>query len=110
MMGANKTKKAVERLTKASGGKRKIVGNFSKVSKVAPQSPSHTHKSSEKDEELVRQDLRRLCPFKKAPGRFHPSFTERYAHPLVKVDYVELHSWLKGHMQNIGKSEKGEYY
>ena len=107
MMGANTTKKAVERLTKASGGKRKIFGNFANVSKVAPQSPSHTHKSSEKDEELVRQDLRRLRPFKKTPGRFHPSFTERYAHPLVKVDYVELYSWLKGHMQNIGKGRKG---
>ena len=67
MMGANKTKKAVERLTKAFGGKRKIVGNFDKVSKVSPQSPSHTHKSSEKDEELVRQDLRRLRLFKKTP-------------------------------------------
>lgn len=95
MMGANKTKKAVERLTKASGGKRKIVENFDKIRKVAPQSPSHTHESSEKDEELVRQDLRRLHPFKKTPGRFHPSFPERYVHPLEKVDYVELHSWLK---------------
>ena len=35
MMGANKTKNAVERLTKASGGKRKIVENFDKISKVA---------------------------------------------------------------------------
>ena len=68
MMGANKTKKAVERLTKASGGKRKIVENFGKISKVAPQSPCHTHKTSEKDEELVRQDLRRLRPIKKIPG------------------------------------------
>lgn len=104
MMGANKTKKAVERLTKASGGKRKIVENFDEISKVASQSTTHTHRSSEKDEALVRQDLRRLRPFKKTPGRFHPSFPEQYAHPLEKVDYVELHSWLKGHMQNIGKS------
>ena len=100
-MGANKTKKAVERLTKASGGKRKIVENFDEISKVASQSTSHTHRSSERDELLIRQDLRRLRPFKKMPGRCHPSFPERHAHLLEKVDFVELHSWLKGHMQNI---------
>ena len=108
MMGANKTKKAVERLTKAAGGKRKIVENFYEIRKVASQSTTHTHRSSEKDEALVRQDLRRLRPFKKTPGRFHPSFPEWYAHLLEKVDYVELHSWLKGHIHvhvhNMGKS------
>lgn len=65
MMGANKTKKTVERLTKAAGGKRKIVENFDEISKVASQLTTHTHQSSEKDEELVRQDLRRLRPFEK---------------------------------------------
>lgn len=104
MMAANKTTKAVERLTKASGGKRKIVENFDEISKVASQSTSHTHRSSVKEEALIRQDLRGVRPFKKTPGRFHPSFSERYAHPLEKVDYVELHSWLKRHMRNIGKS------
>ena len=60
MMGANKTKKAVERLTKALGGKRKIVENFDEISKVASQSMIHTHRSSDRDETLVREDLRRL--------------------------------------------------
>ena len=103
MMGANKTKKAVERLAKASGGKRKIVENCDEISKVASQSITHTHRSSERDETLVREDLRRLRPFRKTPGRSHPSFPEKPAHPLEKGDFAELHSWLKGHMQNIGK-------
>ena len=103
MMGANKTKKAVERLTKASGGKRKIVKNFDEISKVASESMTHTHRSSDRDETLVREDVRWLRPFRKTPGRSHPSFPERPAHPLERVDFAELHSWLKGHMQNIGK-------
>lgn len=103
MMGANKTRKAVERLTKASGGKRKIVENYDEISKVAFQSTSHTHRSSDRDETLIRQDLRRLRPFKKMPGRRYPSFPEQHAHPLEKVNFVELHYWLTDHMQNMAK-------
>ena len=100
-MGANKTRKSVERTTKASGGKRKIVENFDDITKITSQSGSHTHKSSDRDEMLISQDLRKLRPFQNIPGRCHPSFPIRHAHPLEKVDFVELHAWLRGHMHNI---------
>ena len=83
-MGPNKTGKAVERSTKASGGKRRIVENFDGVSKVASQSGSHTHKSSQRDEQLISQDLRKLRPFKSIPGRCHPSFLSDMLIPLKR--------------------------
>ena len=100
-MGPNKTSKAVERSTKASGGKRCIVQNFDEISMVASQSSTHTHKSSERDEQLISQDLRKLRPFKNTPGRCHPSFPQQHAHPLEKVDFAELHAWIRGHMHNM---------
>ena len=102
-MGANKTRKAIETSTRSSGGKRRIVENFDDISKVASQSGSHTRKSSERDEQLISTDLRKLPPFSNIPGRCHPSFPEQHAHPLEKVDFVELHGWLRSHMQNICK-------
>lgn len=100
-MSANKTKKAVHRPTKAAGGKRQIVQIFDEQTGVSPQSSSHTHRSSERDEQILQQDLRRLRPFKIVPGRMHPSFPDCLAHPLAKVDFVELHAWLKDHMQKM---------
>ena len=52
-MGPNKTSKAVERSTKASGGEECIVQNFDKISMLASQTSTHTHKSSESDEQLI---------------------------------------------------------
>ena len=100
-MGANKTRKAKKTSTRSSGGKRRIVENIDDISKVASQSGSHTRKSSERDEQLISTDLRKLHPFSNIPGTCHPSFPEQHAHPLEKVDFVELHGWLRSHMQNI---------
>lgn len=102
-MGPNKTHKAMHRATKAAGGQRKIVENFDEQTKVTPQSSSHTHRSSERDEEIIRQDLRRLRPFHFVPGRMHPSFPDGFTHPLEKVDFTELHAWLKAHMKKMAR-------
>ena len=93
-MGANKIKKAVHRATKAAGGQRRIVEIFDEQTGVSPQSSSHTYRSSERDEQIIQQDLRRLRPFKIVPSRMHPSFPDCLAHPLEKVDFVDLHAWL----------------
>ncbi len=100
-MGANKTEKAIDRATKAASGQRKIVENFDEQTGVTSESSSHTHRSSDRDEEIIRQDLRRIRPFDIVPGRMHPSFTDCFNHPLEKVDFIELHAWLKAHMQKM---------
>ena len=100
-MGANKTKLAVHRASKAAGGQRQIVENFDEQTGVSPQSSSHTHRSSDRDEQVILQDLRRLRPFKIVPSRMHPSFPDCVTHPIEKVDFVELHAWLKDHMQKM---------
>ena len=100
-MGANKTEKAVHRATKAAGGQRQIVEVFDKQTGVTSQSPSHTHRSSQRDEQIIQRDLRRLRPFKIVPRRMHPSFPDCFTHPFEKVDFVKLHAWLKDHMQKM---------
>ena len=98
-----KQKKAVNRATKAAGGQRQIVEIFHEQTRVSAESSSHTHthRSSERDEQIIQQDLRRLRPFKIVPSEMHPSFPDCLAHPLEKVDFAELHEWLKDHMQKM---------
>ena len=45
-MGANKTDKAIERASKASGGITKIVEAFEQQVNIAQKSATHSHKSS----------------------------------------------------------------
>ena len=68
-MGANKTEKAIERASKASGGV--IVEAFEKQVYIHPKSGSHTHKSSADDEKLISRDLRSLRPFMEEDSRYH---------------------------------------
>ena len=103
-MGASKTKKAVQRVTKAAGGQRQIVEIFDEQTvRVSPQSSSHTHRSSERDEQIIQQDLRRLRPFKIVPSRMHPSFPDCLAHPVEKRGWTlsNFMHGLKSYMQKM---------
>ena len=51
-MGANKTDKAIERASKASGGVSKIVEAFEEQVNIRQKSGTHTHKSSADDEKI----------------------------------------------------------
>ena len=90
-MGPNKTDKATEHSTRASGGERNTIQNFDhQVGKTNPSS-SHNHKSSEIDEGIVLKDLQDLKPFDSIPNRKHDSFQDISADPLTSLDQVDLH-------------------
>ena len=90
-MGPNKTDKAIDRFSRASGGERHTVQNFDhQVGKTNPSS-SHGHKSSEIDEGILLNDLRELKPFDSIPNRKHDSFQ----------DQVDLDKWLRKQKRNL---------
>jgi hypothetical protein len=100
-MGANKTDKAIKRVSKAAGGIKKIVETFD--SEVSRQQPSslHSSRSSVQDERIVLNDLRQLRPFREIEGRSHPSFPSISANPLQSIDQTKLDEWLKQHQKNL---------
>ena len=62
-IGANKSDKAIEKASRASGGQQKITENFDAQVNRAKHSSSHSHRSAAADESKVMQDLRGVKPF-----------------------------------------------
>lgn len=101
LMGANKTEKAIERISKAAAGVRKVVDVFEDQTFVKPKSSTHSHKSSIEDEKKVLSDLQKLKPFSVIPGRSHSSFVGISVDPLDDLDEKKFKEWLQRHQKNI---------
>ena len=63
LMGANKTERAIDRVSRAAGGVGKIVDVFEAQASVRRRSSTHLHKSSADDECKILADLRKVKPF-----------------------------------------------
>jgi hypothetical protein len=101
LMGANKTEKAIERVSRAAGGVRKIVDIFEDQTLIKAKSSAHSHKSSTEDEHKILSDLRKVKPFSQIPGRFHKSFVGISSDPLENLDEKKFWEWLQRHQKNI---------
>ena len=101
MMGANKTEKAIGRMSKAVGGVRKIVDVFDDQASVRRKSSAHSHRSSSRDESKISSDLHKLKPFSFAGGRSHTSFVGISSDPLEDLNEESFCEWLKRHQRNI---------
>ncbi len=62
-MGANKTPKAIGRLSRAAGGTMKIVKAVDSALGIKAKSLDHSHKTSVKHENIIISDLVGLKPF-----------------------------------------------
>ena len=102
-MGANKTEKAIERASKASGGVKKTVEAFEKQVKLHHKSSTHSHKSSLEDEKIIMADLRSVKPFKQVEGRKFESFCGISSSPTSSLDEEHFISWIDRHKNNILK-------
>ena len=100
-MGANKTDKAIDTMSRAVGGTKKIVENFDFMAHREAKSSSHSHASSTKDEVKVTKDLRALKPFSAQPNRKHASFCSIDSDPLGSLDQAKLNEWLQKHKKNL---------
>ena len=99
--GANKTDKAIERASKASGGVSKIVEAFEEQVNIRQKSGAHTHESSADDEKSISRDLRNLRPFKMEDGRSFESFVGISHDPTHALDKVKFKEWIDRHKKNI---------
>ncbi len=73
-MGANKTPKAIERLSQAAGGTMKIVKAVDSALGIKAKSLDHSHKTAVKDENIIISDLIGLKPFEYIENREHDGF------------------------------------
>ena len=80
LMGANKTKKAIERVSRAAGG-------VEHQASIKEKSSAHLHRSSTEDENKTLTDLQKIKPFHKTPGRSHKSFVGISSDPLEKLNH-----------------------
>ena len=102
-MGANKTPKAIERLSRAAGGTMKIVKAVDSALGIKAKSSDHSHKTSLKDENIIISDLVGLKPFKYIEGREHEGFPDASSDTLNTLDYTAFHEWLNRHKKNLLK-------
>ena len=100
-MGPNKTPKAMERASKAAAGVQQIVKRLNKVSDLKKVSQAHIHKSVNEDETMMVQDLRKIRPFDRKPGRKHAHFENIQATPTSRLDMKSLFIWLEKHKKQI---------
>ena len=63
LMGANKTEKAIGRISRAVGGVQKVVDVFEEQAVIKPKSSAHSHRSSAQQEDKVLHGLYKLKPF-----------------------------------------------
>ena len=101
LMGANKTEKAIQRMSKAAGGVSKIINVFEDQALIKPKSSVHSHKSSSDDEKKISADLKKLKPFSLMPGRSYESFTGISSNPLEDFNEAKFGEWLQRHQKNI---------
>ena len=104
-MGANKTRKAMMRASKASAGVHQIVQQLRDTTKIKKRSQAHTHKNKDDDEKMMLQDLQKLMPFKVSPGRSHHNFEDMQVSPSSTVDMAKLFSWLEKHKKQIARGQ-----
>ena len=104
-MGPNKTQKAMERASKAAAGVQQIVKRVNEVSDVKRASHVHTHESMSEDEVMMVQDLRKIKPFERKPGRKHAHFDQIHATPTSGLDMKSLFIWLEKHKKQIGMGQ-----
>ena len=91
-MGANKTPKAIERLSRAAGrSTMKIVKAVDSALGVKAKSSDHSHKTSLKDENIIISDLVGLKPFMYIEGREHDGFPDASSDTLNTLDYTAFH-------------------
>ncbi len=101
-MGTNKTEKAMIRASKTAAGVFQIVRAMNGSLQIHDVSNTHSKKSLCEDEMLLLDDLRKLKPFKRTPGREHNHFPGINVSATSTVNVSNLFAWLQKYNKQIG--------
>ena len=96
---ANKSEDAIVRVGKAIGTLHPVLEQFDEVNSVPSISGAHSRPPSEKDTNLVLEELKRIDPFNPMGSRRHQCF--RNINPLLQRKPDELLTWMKNHIKRL---------
>ena len=94
------------RASKAAAGLTQIIQRMSNTLHLKNVSHVHNHSSSKEDEMLMVIDLRKVKPFNRKAGRYHPSFKLMEVSPTSMVDMKGLFTWLEKYKKQIAMGIK----
>ena len=93
-MMSNKTEENISNRTRAISGIREISENFDRQCSVIIRSKRRSDKGSQGNELVLLNDLRRLRPFNKVPGRQHLAFPNITASVVDALNIPHFHNWV----------------
>ncbi len=104
-LGANKTDKAMKRVTNAADAIATIVHNVDRALNISIQNSRHTKYISEEDVANIKRLLRNARPFNKTPGRECAGFPLVHACSFEKTDQGEMTTYLARNIQRLGRGQ-----
>lgn len=96
-LGANQTEKAITRVGRALGTLSPVLDQYDKDNLVQSISAIRSIPGSQKDRDLIMQQLQDSKVFSITPGRKHPTFS-RVRHMLHSTEKSKLLKWIVEHL------------
>ena len=96
-LGANQTEKGITRVGKALGTLSPVLDQYDKDNMVQSASAIRSIPKSEKDRDLIMQQLQVLEVFTVSPGCKHPTFSH-VRDMLHSIDKSQLLKWIIEHL------------
>ena len=103
-LGANKSEKAILRVTSAADTFANICSKFDESVHIKPKSGRHSKPINEQDQNVIYKQVRKLRPFQHTPGRKLKGFTNIKAMPLAEPDLPEFHARLNQIILRLARS------
>ncbi len=100
-MYANKTHSNIEKRSSAIAGIQRIGANFDEQSQVVARTSKHSTRGVALDEMTIMDDLRRLRPFNKVPGRCHRHFKDIVPSMVQLFDAQKFRAWVYQHKKDV---------
>jgi hypothetical protein len=99
-LGANLNEKSASRLADTLEPMEQILESVDNDCDLCDGPGYRSHGDAIRTVELVTKDLVDAEVFKKQPGRpGHPSYSKMPSNLLKKLDYRDLHNWMREHLQ-----------
>lgn len=97
-LGANKTLKAITRIGKCIGVLKSVLENYDETTTITEQSGKHSVPSSQKDRDMIINQLLQRNVFEEITGRTHSTFRNLRSSILSNVNYTDLSKWMTEHV------------